>query len=53
MVLQVLPQLRAGTVDLIPADEVEREAVGVGIVQDVDGKLSFGAEPQVDRQACD
>jgi hypothetical protein len=51
--LQVLPQVRAGTVDFIAADEVEREAVAVGVVQDVDGKLSFGAEPQADRQSRD
>ena len=49
-VLQVLPQVRAGAVDLVPADEVEGQAVSVRIAEDVGGELSLGAEPQVQRQ---
>ena len=50
-VLQELPQLRAAAVDLVPAGEVERQAVGVGVLQDIDGQLSLRPEPQVQGQA--
>ena len=51
--LQELPQLGAGAVDLVPAGEVERQPVGVGVGEDVDRQLPLGPEPQVRRQACD
>ena len=51
--LEELPQLGAAAVDLVPADEVERQAVGVGVRADVDGQLPLGAELQVQRQPHD
>ena len=49
--LEELAQLRAVAVDLVAAGEVEADAVGVRAGADVDGQLSLGAEPQVQRQA--
>jgi hypothetical protein len=51
--LEEYPQLRAAAVDFIPADEAEREPVGVGIAQDVDGQLALGPEQQVQGQLGD
>ncbi len=48
-----LPQLGAAAVDLVPAGEVEADAVGVRVRTQVDGQLALGAEPQVQRQAHD
>ena len=45
VVLRELPQLRAAAVDLVAADEVEHEAVGIGIAEDVDRQLSLRPEP--------
>ena len=53
MPFQVLPQVRAVPVDLVAADEVERQAVSIGIAEDVDRQPSLGAEPRVQRQAGD
>jgi hypothetical protein len=51
--LKELAQLGAAAVDLIAADEIERQPVGVRIGQDVDGQLALGAEPQVRRKSRD
>ena len=48
--LKELAQLSAAAVDLVAADEVERQPVGVCVRQDVDGQLALGAEPQVRRK---
>jgi hypothetical protein len=48
--LQVLPQLRAGAVDLVPAGEIGRDAVGGDFLADLDRQLALRAEPQVKRQ---
>jgi hypothetical protein len=51
VVLQVLAQLGAGTIDLIAAYEIQPHAVGGGLGEDVGGQLALGAESQVLRQA--
>ncbi len=51
VLLEELAQLRAVPVDLVPAGEVEADAVGVRAGADVDGQLSLGAESQIERQA--
>ena len=53
VVFQVLAQLGAGAVDLIAAHEVQPDAVGDGLGEDVDGQLPLGAEGQLLRQAHD
>ena len=47
---QVFPQLGAAAVDLIAAGEVEPDAVGEDLAEQVDGQLPLGAEGQVRRQ---
>ena len=53
VVFEVLAQLGAVAVDLVAADEVQPDAVGDGLGEDVDGQLPLGAEGQVQRQAHD
>ena len=50
---EVLAQLGAVAVHLVPAVEVRPDPVGGGVRADVDGQLSLGAERQVRRQAHD
>lgn len=49
--LQVPPQFGAAAVDLVAADEVEGQAVGARVIEDVDSQLALGAEPQARREA--
>ena len=51
--LEELAQPGAAAVDLVPADEIEFQAVGAAVSTDVHGQLSLGAELQVQRQAHD
>src|ERR1035437_2028352 len=48
--LEELPQLRAVAVYLVPAREVELDAVGSRVLADIDGELALGAELKVQRQ---
>ena len=50
---QVLPQLGAAAVDLVPAGEVQADAVGKHLADQVDGQLPLGPEGQVRRQPHD
>ena len=50
---EVLAQLGAAAVDLVPAVEVRPDPAGGGIGADVDGQLALGAEGQVQRQPHD
>ena len=47
---QVVPQLRAGTVHLVAADEVDAHAVRAGVGDDRPGELALGGELKVRRQ---
>ena len=47
---EVLAQLGAGAVYLVPAVEVRPDPAGGGVLADVDGQLALGAEYQVQRQ---
>jgi hypothetical protein len=47
VVFEELPQLGAGAVDLVPADEVQPDSVAERLSADVDGQFPFGAELQV------
>jgi len=48
---QVLPQLGAAAVDLIPAGEVQADALSEDLAEQVDGQLPLGAEGQA-RPGC-
>ena len=50
---EVLAQLGAAAVDLVPAVEVRPDPVGGGVRADVDGQLPLGAELQIQRQPHD
>jgi hypothetical protein len=52
-VFEELPQFSAGVVDLVPADEIEPDAVGERLGGDLDGQLALGAEHQIIGQAHD
>jgi hypothetical protein len=46
---QVVPQPGGAAVDLVPADEVDRDAVSHRVTDDRRGQLPFGGELQVQR----
>jgi hypothetical protein len=48
-----LPQLGAAAVDLVAADEVQADAVGENLGEQVDSQLPFGAERQIRWQPHD
>jgi len=51
--LEKLPQPRAPAIDLVPAGEVELQAIGVAVRADIHGQLPLGAELKIQRQAHD